>query len=463
MSSVNLLCNATVVTMAQDRRIIIDGAVAYEGEKIIGVGKTTDLIRQYPNANRRVLNGALVTPGLIDAHNHPAHFLTKGLLDDCETGKRWRTRLYPFESTVTEDEVYWGSVGTFAEMLLHGTTCVSEPGCYQPRGIARAVGKSGIRALMTGVITDVLDPNRPFAEDVRAGARHACDSNERLYDEFNGSAGNRLRVAFGLWSNNSVSDELARLIVAAAEKRDAVIHGHLSTREGDNDLSIKNFGCRSVDRYGNLGVLQTRFVGAHAGAINDADVLSIARAGASIVHCPTASMFGAFGCISRGRFPELVDAGVPVALGSDAASISRFLDMARIMYIAACAHKDIRMNAEVIGAHRAMEMATINGAHAIGMADKIGSLEEGKQADIAVFRTDGFEWQPRPQYNPIANLVYSSGGYRAETVIVAGQTLVDAGKLLHLDIDELIEHTASASERVMARIGLAESPVWPTV
>ena len=174
-------------------------------------------------------------------------------------------------------------------------------------------------------------------------------------------------------------------------------------------------------------------------------------------------MFGAFGCISRGRFPELVDAGVPVALGSDAASISRFLDMARIMYIAACAHKDRRMNAEVIGAHRAMEMATINGAHAIGMADKIGSLEEGKQADIAVFRTDGFEWQPRPQYNPIANLVYSSGGYRAETVIVAGQTLVDAGKLLHLDIDELIEHTASASERVMARIGLAESPVWPTV
>jgi 5-methylthioadenosine/S-adenosylhomocysteine deaminase len=461
MSQISLLCNATVVTMARDRRIITDGAVAYRGDRIIGVGKTDDLISRFPSAVRRPLNGALVTPGLIDAHNHPAHFLTKGLLDDCETGLRWRTRLYPFESSVQEEEVYWGSLGTFAEMLLHGTTCVSEPGCYQPIGIARAVEKSGIRGLMTGVVTDSLDINRPFAENIRPSAKVACEMNERLYEQFNGSADGRLRVAFALWSNNSVSDDLARLIVAAAERRGAVIHGHLSTRESDNELSVKTYGLRSVDRYRNLGVLQSRFVGAHAGAINDSDVDAIAAAGASIVHCPTASMFGAFGCISRGRFPELIEAGVPIAIGSDAASISRFLDMPRIMYIAACAHKDIRMNAEVIGAHRAMEMATVNGARALGMQDEIGSLEEGKQADIAVFRTDGIEWQPRPLYNPVANLVYSSGGYRAETVVVAGRTLVDGGKLLHLDIHELMERTAAASASATARIDLHETPVWP--
>ena len=463
MSTTTLLCNATVVTMAKDRRIIADGAVAYAGERIVGVGKTDDLARRFPNAARRSLGGALVAPGLIDAHNHPAHFLTKGLLDDCETGKRWRTRLYPFESTVEEDEVYWGSLGTFAEMLLHGTTCVSEPGCYQPRGIARAVEKSRIRALMTGVITDVLDPHRPFAEHVRPTPETACALNERLYEEHNGSAGGRLRVAFGLWSNNSVSDELAKRVVAAAERRSAVIHGHLSTRESDNELSLAKHGCRSVDRYRNLGVLQARFAGAHAGAINDADVDTLAAAGASIIHCPTASMFGSFGCISRGRFPELVAAGVPIALGSDAASISRFLDMARIMYIAACAHKDVRMDAEIMGAHRAMEMATVNGAHTLGMADEIGSLEEGKQADLVVFRTDGFEWQPRPMYNPVANLVYSSGGYRADTVVVAGRTLVEGGRLTHLDVGELIEHTAAASKSAVSRIGLAETPVWPLV
>lgn len=174
-------------------------------------------------------------------------------------------------------------------------------------------------------------------------------------------------------------------------------------------------------------------------------------------------MLGGFGCISHGRFPELVAAGVNVALGSDAASISRFLDVPRLMYLAACAHKDARRDAQVMGAHVAMEMATLGGARALGLADHIGSLEPGKQADLVLMRTDGIEWQPRAHLNPIANLVYSSGGHRVHSVAVAGRFVVRNGRLLTRDPEELVARTRAASDAVIARTGLPEQSVWPVV
>lgn len=461
MSKTRVVCNATVVTMGQDRRIVLDGALAYRDDRIVAVGKTDEVLRRFPDAERQSVEGSLVTPGFVDAHNHPSHFLTKGLLDDIDTTRRWQTRLYPYECSVNEEEMYWGSLGTFAEMLLHGTTCVSDPGSFYPRAVARAADRMGIRALITAATTDVHDPLRPFSADARNTPEGAVAFNERLYEELNGAADGRVRIAFGLWSNNTVSDELCRRVTQAAEKHGAVIHGHLSTRESDNDASLQRYGCRSVERYRRLGVLGPNFTAAHLGAINEAEVEIVARAGATVVHCPTASMLGAFGCISRGKFPELVAAGVSVGLGSDAASISRFLDMPRIMYIAGCAHKDVRMNAEIMGAHRAMEMATLGGARSVGLDSEIGVLEEGRRADFAVFRTDGIEWQPRPQYNPVATLVYSSGGYRAQTVVVNGKTVVEHGRLTIIDEAELRDGAMRAARSATVRAGLAEESVWP--
>jgi cytosine/adenosine deaminase-related metal-dependent hydrolase len=462
MKSGQVIFNATVVTMNHQREIVADGAVAWQGQRIVAVGKARDLLSRFPDFERIDGNGGLLTPGFVDAHVHSAHFLMKGLLDDMALEARWKTRLYPFEQAVSSEEIYWGASGTFAEQLLHGTTCAGDPGCAYPHAVARAAEQAGNRVALTGAVADDHDPMRPLA-GAKGGVQGALDDSRRLFDELDGAADGRVRVTCGLWNPSTVSDALCEGVRDLAESRGAIIHGHLATRTADNLDSLARHGCRAVERYRRLGLLGPRFTGAHAGAIDAADVETLAVTGSNIVHCPSASMLGGFGCIAHGRFPELVAAGVNVALGSDAASISRFLDLPRLMYLAACAHKDARRDAQVMGAHVAMEMATLGGARALGLEDQIGSLEPGKQADWVLLRTDGIEWQPRADLNPVANLVYSSGGHRAHCVAVAGRIVVRDGRLVSLDVEELLTRTRSASDAVIARAGLSERSVWPLV
>lgn len=461
--SETLVHGGLVVTMRPDRAIIDDGAVAIRDGVIRAVGKSAELMARHPDATRIDARGGLVTPGFVDAHNHSAHFLTKGLLDDVETSRRWRERLYPFEAQVSEDETYWGALGTYAEMLLHGTTCTADPGCRHPAAVVRAVERIGIRGSIAAIVSDTNDPMRPLVEGARIDPKAAAADNERLFQSHHGSAGGRVQVAFGLWSGTTVSDELCLHVRDLAERHGAMMHGHLASKPWDNEVSLKHWGVRAVERYRRLGVLGPRFAGAHMGAIDDAEVDIVAASGAHVIHAPSASMLGAFGCIAHGKFPELAAAGANLALGSDAAAISRFLDMPRIMQLAACAHKDVRRDAEVMGAHRAMEMATRGGAAALGLGDAIGSIEVGKRADLVLIRTDGIEWHPRPAYNPVANLVYSSGGYRVDTVLVDGRIVVQGGRLTTIDEAELRERTRLCAASAAHRAGIEERAVWPIV
>jgi 5-methylthioadenosine/S-adenosylhomocysteine deaminase len=463
MNTTSLITNVTVVTMGAQREIVRDAALAWSGDRIVAVGKERDLLTDFGNATRIDGAGGLLCPGFVDAHNHGAHFLTKGLLDDVATVERWKTRLYPFECSVSEDETYWGAMGTYAEQLLHGTTCVGDAGSPFPNSVACAADDIGIRVVLTGVITDTFDPLRPLQPGTEPTAAGMAAYNERLHREFDGAADGRVRVAFGLWTGSTVSDELVMRIRDLADRHGAIVHGHLATRDSDNEDAQQKYGCSAVERYQRLGVLGPNFVGAHAGAIDLKDVEILAASGASITHCPSASMLGGFGCIAHGRFPELVAAGVNIALGSDAASISRFLDMPRLMYLAACGHKDARRDAAIMGAHRAMEMATLGGARALGLQDSIGSLEPGKQADFVLLRTDGIEWQPRPAFNPVANLVYSSGGYRVDTTVVAGRTVVAGGELCSRDLRELLVNVRAAADTAVARAGLPQRQAWPVL
>lgn len=458
-----VLWNALVVTMDAKRTIINDGAVAIHQGRIRDVGKSQALLARYPHAKHMDMRGGLLTPGLVDAHNHSAHFLTKGLLDDIESSRRWRDYLYPFESSVNEEEIYWGALGTFAEMLLHGTTSAMDPGCSHPEAVIRAADRIGIRSGVTALVSDVHDPVRPLikaGQDVLDGG---LARNEKLFLDYHGSSEGRIQVAFGLWSDSTVTDDLCVKVRRLAEHHSAMIHGHLASKPRDNDVSLERWGARAVERYDKLGVLGPNFAGVHMGAINDDDVALIQASGMNVVHAPSASMLGAFGCIAHGKFPELVQAGVNVALGTDAASISRFLDMPRVMHLAACAHKDARRDAEIMGAHRAMEMATLGGAKALGLSDSIGSIDIGKQADLVLFRMDGWEWQPRPTHNPVANLVYSSGGHRVDTVIVNGKIVVRSGRLMEIDEQELRQHLPRYSATAVKRAGIVEQTVWPTI
>ncbi len=360
-----LIAGGTVVTMDPDRHIYADGAVAISADRIADVGETNELRKRYPDAEQIDARGMVVTPGLIDGHNHPAYFLAKGTFDDIEIGRRWRERLYPFDTNVEDDEVYWGSLGTFAEMIRSGTTCFADPGGFSPDSTNKAAAKIGIRGVVTRSTSDIKDALRPLPDDNLVGAKAAADMNEALYQRWHGAENGRIRIWFGLRNSTTGTDDLCLRVKRLADKYGVGIHAHLATYPAENDQTIELFGCRAVERYQRLGILDSNFYAVHMGAIDDADVETVAKTNTKVAHCPSASMLGGFGVISGGKFPELIDAGVTISVGSDAAAISRFLDMTRVMYLAACAHKDAHYDAALIGAHKAMEMGTIDGAKAL--------------------------------------------------------------------------------------------------
>jgi cytosine/adenosine deaminase-related metal-dependent hydrolase len=172
-------------------------------------------------------------------------------------------------------------------------------------------------------------------------------------------------------------------------------------------------------------------------------------------------MFGGFGCIAHGKFPELVENGVRVVLGTDACAISRFIDMVRIMYLVSCAHKDVKADPTVIGAHKAMEMATVDAAKALAWEDEIGSLEVGKLADIVIADASGIEWQPNPMDLPVANLVYSGNGSCVRTVIIDGRIVMEDRQFIMIDETDFAARAGAHARTIFARLGFEPRTVWP--
>ena len=404
-----------VVTVDAARRVITDGAVAVRAGTIVFVGKAAEAGERF--AAQRTLGGPdkLVFPGLIDGHNHPIHFLSKGMIDDMAYPERWRDRVWPYESGLVESEAELACTGTFLEMIRRGTTCFADPGTFHPDAVGRAALRTGIRGVISRLTWDVHDPTAPAEyNDDTAGA---FDKASAVIDRWRGEGGGRLRAWFSLVRSSHVSEALVELVREAAQARGVGIHSHLATTRTEFEAARERWGTTPVGRYRDLGLLARNAYLVHMGWLADEDVALLKAADASVCHCPSASMFGGFGCIAHGKYPELVAEGVRVVLGTDACAVSRFLDMVRIMYLAACAHKDVKTDPTVIGAHKALEMATADAAAALLWDDEIGSLEVGKRADLVIADTDGIEWQPNPFDNPVGNLVYSSdgsGGFVAE-------------------------------------------------
>ena len=449
-----LVTGGALITMDAERRVIHDGAVAVREGLIDAVGPRAELERDYPDARRIGSANALITPGLIDAHNHPIHYLSKGLADDLELSDRSYRHIWPFEAALTDDEAYVSSLGTFAEMIRHGTTCFCDPGSYRPDAVASAARDIGIRGIVTRESWDIPDPNAPVAHT--ESVDEALGRGQEFIERWNGAADGRLGAWFSLVRPTHVSDELCMRTKERADALDVGIHGHLvASRTSDADTRRVVGGGSAVARYQQLGLLDSNLCLAHLGWIGPDDLELLVGGDVKAVHCPSASMLGGFGVIAHGTFPEMQEAGLTVALGSDAGAISRFLDLVRVMYLAACAHKDARIDPTVLGAHAAFEMATVGGARALLWSDRIGSLEPGKAADIVVFDTDGLDWHPNPLRNPIANLVYSASGSSVSTVIIDGVPVMEDRVLGRVDGEELLGRLDRTADQVLARLGIS--------
>lgn len=454
-----LIIGGCVVTMNSQRHIIRDGAVTIKNGTITDVTKAEQLKQSQRRAKRTIdATGKLVIPGLIDSHNHPMHFLSKGIADDMPVQQRWRERIWPYEAHLTAAETKLSAIGTFMEMIQSGTTCFNDPGSFYPDAVAQAAIEVGIRGVVSRIAWDVRDPAAPDYDDSTA---EAFEKGEATVEKWHGAGEGQIRAAFSLVRSHHVTDELCKAVKRRAEQLEIIVHGHLCTTRQEVELSKQKTGSTPLERYRRLGILGPNLILVHMGWIEPQEVSTLAAHDVSVCHCPSASMFGGFGCIAHGKFPELVDAGVRVILGSDACAISRFVDMVRVIYLAACSHKDARADPTIIGAHKAFEMATIDAAHALGWEDAIGSLEVGKRADVVIADADGPVWHPRPFANPVANLVYSASGTSVRTVLIDGRVVLDDRQFMFVDVAATLAEADQVSKRVLDRHSITLNAPWP--
>jgi 5-methylthioadenosine/S-adenosylhomocysteine deaminase len=248
-----------------------------------------------------------------------------------------------------------------------------------------------------------------------------------------------------------------------AAKQLSLEHGtgmsfHMSPAPGDVDWHVQKFGRRPVEHLADLGVLGRNVAITHLVHVDKSEIGLLAETDTSVVHCPTTALKVAYGVTQVGRFPEMAKAGINVAIGTDGNNASNYSDMMRATYLVAGLFKDARCDPTIFPAEQAFEMATLNGARALGLEHDIGSLEPGKKADIVLHDTDRPEW--RPLLNVANQLVWSADGRGVHSVWVDGRRVVDNYRCTTIDEHKLYQQAQAAAQEITKRSGLPFLTTW---
>ncbi|MEP9316700.1 TRZ/ATZ family hydrolase [Pseudomonas sp. LABIM340] len=379
---------------------------------------------RHPATETRELPGMLLSPGLINAHGHAAMSLFRGLADDLALMTWLQEHIWPAESKwVSEDFVRDGTELAIAEQLKGGTTCFSDM-YFFPQVACEVVHKAGVRAQIS---VPVLDFPIPGARDADEAIRQGLALRDDLKHH------PRIKVAFGPHAPYTVSDDKLETILMLAEELDAGIHMHVHETAFEVQQALEKHGERPLARLHRLGLLGPRFQAVHMTQVSEEDLVMLVETNSSVVHCPESNLKLASGFCPVER---LWQAGVNVAIGTDGAASNNDLDLLGETRTAALLAKAVAGQATALDAHRALRMATLNGARALGMEQETGSLELGKSADITAFDLSGLAQQP--VYEPVSQVIYASGRDCVRHVWVGGKQLLDNGKLTRLDEERLI-------------------------
>ncbi len=421
------------------RRILKRGSVLVEGNRIVKVGK------EIKERTDRVIEarGRAVLPGLINAHTHSPMTLFRGAADDMELDPWLREKIWPVEARLKAEDCYVGALLACAEMIKSGTTCFADMYFFMEK-VAEAVGRSGLRASLSYGMIELGIPGR-CEEELRKG--------EKLVREHHGSFGGRVQTMFGPHAPYTCSPECLRKVGERAEKHGVGIHIHLSETEKEVREVKEKYGKTPVELLHSLGLLGPRLLAAHCVWITEGEMELMAGRGAKPVHNPTSNLKLASGI---SPVPAMLEKGIPVALGTDGAASNNSLDMFQEMKLAALIHKGWRRNPTLMPAQTVLEMATLHGAKALGMEGEVGSIEEGKKADLILVDLRSLRFSPLHQV--LSHLVYASSGELVDTVIVDGKVLMEGRKLLTLDEEKILKMAEETASRLFEEGDFKEEP-----
>lgn len=461
-----LLTHGYLVTVDEERRVIPDGWMTIEGDRITGLGPMGS---EPPEAGHEVmdLRGMLVLPGFINGHNHHWASLFKntgeGLLLEPWLDEVTIPLMLQLEPGDLRIAAYLGAI----EQIRTGTTCslnhiVNVNDEESLAHIIEPVLDVGIRQLVAKEVRDTPDP--PFSErypaypHVRSRAEELALA-EHVVDRWDGTDGIiHMGLAIETGANwmlhNATSDEVILEGVELARRRRLKITNHCSA--GTPWLSIKEFrdvtGGGDVDYLVRLGALTDSWVLIHCLWLTEREIEHVARSGASAISNPTSNAYSSDGIAP---LRSMFRAGVNVGLGSDGAYVNCSMDMVEQMKFAALIQNVSHLDPTLMSAERVIEMATINGARALGIDHLVGSLEVGKRADVVIFDLE--KAHAMVGNRPIAALVFSAHGTDVDTVFVNGRLLLRGGRLVGFDREaEVLAEARARATEVIKRAGIAD-------
>ncbi|UCC76952.1 MAG: amidohydrolase [Anaerolineales bacterium] len=453
--------HGTLVTVDEQRRIISDGAMAVQGGRFLAIDKTRTLRERFPAEPRTDLQGRVVTPGLVNTHVHLAQAMIRGCADDMELLDWLGKRVWVLQGNYTEEDGRASAELCILEMLKSGTTAFVESmlaGRYGFDGIAEVVLQSGIRAALSKIVMDVATYATKDSW-MHPGMIEERETTLRdtlaMHEKWNGAGNGRLQVWFGPRTPGGVTPELYRELSAIARERDMGITVHLAEVQADRKYLGEEYGQTPAEYAEDVGLVGPNVLLVHTVWMDAHDIDILSRTHTNVAHNPCSNAKLASGIAP---IAEMLAANVNVGLGTDGGPSNNTYDMVREMRWASYLQKARTLDPTVMPAETVLEVATINGAKAMGLEREIGSLEVGKQADFVVFDLD--KPHVTPSLNPVSTLVYAASGTDVDTVVVSGQVVVQDGQCLTLDEELILRNARERARALWTRAGINEQAGW---
>jgi len=414
-----------IIPVEPEGLVLEHHAVVVSDGRIVGVLPVAQALAQYQPRQLEEFPQHALIPGFVNTHTHAPMTLMRGVANDLPLMDWLQNHIWPLEQRwLGEGFVRDGSDLAMAEMIRGGITCFNDMYFY-PEVTARRVIAAGMRATIGLIVVD-------FPTAWASGPDEYFSRGLAVFDELR-AATPLLQFSFAPHAPYTVSDpELSRIRTLAAEM-DLPVHIHLHETANEIDKSLVSHGVRPLKRLQRLELLGPQLSSVHMTQLTDEEIALLAQTGVNIVHCPESNMKLASGFCPVAK---LLEAGINVALGTDGAASNNDLDLMGEMRTAALLAKVVAGDAGALPAARALSMATLNGARALGLEHEIGSLKSGKSADIAAVNLNLLENQPL--HDPINDLVYSASRHQISDVWVAGRRLLKNRELTTLDSAEIL-------------------------
>ena len=414
--------------------VLVDHAVVIAGGRIVDLLPRAEARARYLPGETVSRPDAVLLPGLVNAHTHNPMTLMRGVADDLALMPWLQEHIWPIEAALMDSEFVADGVElAVAEMLRGGTTCCNENYFY-PDAQAATYQRLGFRAVVGLPFID-------FPSKWAASTAEYFDKGLEVRDNYRSDP--LVGFSFAPHAPYTVCDASFERICMLAEQLDLPVHCHVHETAQEIEDSLKQHGLRPLARLDRLGLVNERLAAVHMTQLSDAEIALCAERGVSVVHCPQSNLKLASGFAP---IEKLRRAGVNIAIGTDGCASNNDLDMFDELRTAALLAKAVARDATAMDAAQTLHAATLGGARALGLGERIGSIEPGKDADLICVRLDTIE--SLPVYHPISHLVYASSRQQVSDVWIAGRQQLRDSVLPDTDLDALAAKARRWGQRI---------------